>query len=387
MAGLNLDPGLEAKQDTSLLELSSSPPSSGPDNTVTTCLGVIPQNDLHKIANRTDIIEFIERGNQDLESALKIAQAIVHQRHKLSKAVKLHCAFDIRTVWREIADYTSRTPAATATITQWQQDIRRDIDIDHYLSMADSTLQKYSRYIDRIQLAWGMPINIALPQGLIPPIGWLSKPLMQKMAQLAEQTSREEAAILLKENVGQRTGPLTRTAHARYSPYLTLSDVSSALERSKAKVLKAPEPGKRAHAGPTDNARKKRKAAPAPDESLASDRATSSAGSELEHDGRGHASGPRSDGKLAIAEDIVEPQIREEQDAVDNEQGVGIGGDSIRVGRQVQDDDRQVAGGTSFEDREVSGDQTAGHNDFDSNVSRNTCSAQWIIGNHTKAPA
>ena len=58
-----------------------------------------------------------------------------------------------------------------------------------------------------------MPTNIALPQGLIPPIGWLSKSLMQTMAQLAEGTSREEAAILLKENVSQRTGRLTRTAH------------------------------------------------------------------------------------------------------------------------------------------------------------------------------
>ena len=121
---------------------------------MTTCLGVIPQNDLHRIANRTDIAEFIEQGDRDLQSALKVAQAIVHNRHRLSRDVKLHCAFDIRTVWHEVANYASRTPAATAAITQWQQDIRRDIDIDRFLSMADSTLRKYSQYIDRIQLAW-----------------------------------------------------------------------------------------------------------------------------------------------------------------------------------------------------------------------------------------
>ncbi len=339
MARLNPDPGLRAKRYTSVPALSSSPaPSSGPDNTVTTCLGIIPQNDLHKIANRTDIAEFIEQGDRDLESALKVAQAIVHNRHRLNQDVKLHCAFDIRTVWHEVANYASRTPAATAAITQWQQEIRRDIDIDHYLSMADNTLQKYSRYIDRIQLAWKMPINIALPQGLIPPFGRLSKSLMQKMAELAERTSREEAALLLKENVSQRTGYLTRKAHTRTSPYLMLSDVSLALEQSKAKVLKAPEPGKRAYAGPTDHARKKRKAAPARNEALASNPATSSAGSELEHGEGENASG-------------------------------------------------QDAGGTSFENREVSGDQAAGHNDFDSDVSRNTCSAPWIVGNHTKASA
>lgn len=36
-----------------------------------TCLGVIPQNDLNKVAERADITGFIERGNRDVESALK----------------------------------------------------------------------------------------------------------------------------------------------------------------------------------------------------------------------------------------------------------------------------------------------------------------------------
>ena len=154
MARLNPDSGLRAKRYTAIPTLSSLPaPSDSSDNTVTICLGVIPLNDLHRIANRTDIAELIEPGDRDLESALKVAQILVHSRHRLNQDVRLHCAFDIRTVWHEVANYASRPPAATAAIAQWQQDIRRDIDIDRYLSMADSTLRKYSRYIDRIQLA------------------------------------------------------------------------------------------------------------------------------------------------------------------------------------------------------------------------------------------
>ena len=190
---------------------------------------------------------------------------------------------------------------------------------------------------------------------------------MQKMAQLAERTSREEAAILLKGNVSQRTWYLT--AHTRTSPYLMMSDVSSALQQCKVKVLKTPEPGKRAYAGPTGTARKKRKAAPVRDEALASDPATSSAGSELEHGEGRHASGWLSDGNPATGEHVVEPQLREEQTALDNEQGVGIGGDSMRVGRQLQGGCGQNGGSTGYENREVSGNQAAGPNDIDSDVS------------------
>ena len=379
MARLNLNPGFEsgskAKQNTSLPGLSSAPaPSSSPDSTVVTCLGVIPQNDLQKVANRTDIVEFIEAGDRDLESALEQAQAIVHDRHRLSQDVALHCAFDIRTVWHQVAKFTSRTPTATATITQWQQDIRRDIDIDRYLSMADSTLRKYDQYIARIERAWDISINIALPQELIPTIGWLSKSLMQKMAQLAEGTSREEAAMLLKENVSQRTGHLTRTAHTRTSQYLTLSDVTKALERSNAKASKTPKARKRVYAGPTDTAKKKRKAALVQERALASDPTTSRAGSELKHDEGEHASSWLSDGNPVMGEHVVEPQTREEQNAIDTKQGVGTGGGSMQMTRQLQDDCGRGAG-TSYEHREVSGDHNASHNDSELDVSRNTCSA------------
>ena len=385
MARLNPDPRIRAEPHTSLPVLSSSPaPSSSPDNTVTTCLGVIPQSDLYKVTNRTDIAEFIARGDRDLEGALKVAQDIVHNRHRISQDVALHCAFDIRTVWHEVADYKTRTPTATATITQWQEDIRRDIDIDRYLSMADSTLKKYFRYIDRIQLAWGMPINIALPQGLLPPFGGLSKSLMQKMAELAERTSCEEAATLLRENVSRRTGYMTRTAHTRTSPYLMLSDVSSALEQSRAKALK-PEPGKRAYAGPTSNARKKRKVATARDEASESDSGIASAGLKLEHGEREHASSRLPDGNPATSKHDVEAQMREGQTVTDNEQGVGMGGNSMQVGRQLEGDCGQDAGSTSFEDKKVNDDQAASHVNFDPDVSRNTCSALWTVGNLTKA--
>ena len=134
------------------------------------------------------------------------------------------------------------------------------------------------------------------------------------------------------------------------------------------------------YARPTGTARKKRKAALVWDEALASDPATSSAGSELEHGEGGHASGSLSEGNSAMGEHVVESQIREEQTAIDSEQGVGIGGDSMQVGRQFQGDYRQDAGSTSYEIREVGGDQAAGYDNFNSDVSRNTCSAPWIVG-------
>ena len=171
------------------------------------------------------------------------------------------------------------------------------------------------------------------------------------MAQLAEGTSREEAAILLKENVSQRTGRLTRTAHTRTSPYSTLSDVTRALEQSNAKASKAPSPGKRMYAGPMGAAKKKRKAALVQEKALASDLTSSRAGSELEHGEMGHASIWLSDGK-----------------------GVGTGAGSMTVRRQLQDDCGRGAG-TSYKHREVSGDHVAGHDDFELDVSRNTCSA------------
>ena len=65
-----------------------------------------------------------------------------------------------------------------------------------------------------------------------------------------------------------------------------------------------------------------------------------------------------------MGEHVVEPQIREEQTAIDHEQGVGIGGDSMRVGRQLQGDCGQEAGGISYENREVRGDQAAGYDNF-----------------------
>lgn len=118
------------------------------------------------------------------------------------------------------------------------------------------------------------------------------------------------------------------------------------------------------YARPTGTARKKRKAALVWDEALASDPATSSAGSELEHGEGGHASGSLLEGNSAMGEHLVESQMREEQTAIDNKQGVGIGGDSMRVRRQLQGNYGQDAGGTSYENKEVRGNQAAGYDNF-----------------------
>ena len=204
------------------------------------------------MSDRTDIVKFIQGGGENLENFLETAKGIVHNRYELSRNVKRYCAFDICTDWRKVADYVPQTPAEAATITHWQQDIRSEINIDYYLSMADSTFKKYSQLISRIESAWGMHINIAIPQELIPPIGELSKSLIQKLAQLAECISHEQATALLKENVSKRTGRLTRTARTRTSPYLMSSDVSSALEQSISKGRKASKTGKRPSTEPAD---------------------------------------------------------------------------------------------------------------------------------------
>ena len=104
---------------------------------------------------------------------------------------------------------------------------------------------------------------------------------MQKMAQLAEGTSRKVAAISLNEIVSQRIRHLTRTTYSQTLLYLTLSDKSLAPGRSNAKVLKAPESRRHAYAGPIGTAKKKRKVVIVLEKVLASDFTTSRAGLEL----------------------------------------------------------------------------------------------------------
>ena len=121
-------------------------------------------------------------------------------------------------------------------MTQWQQHIRRGVDIDCYPSRSDSTLRKYSRYIDRIQLAWKMPVKLLFLQYC-----YCLLALMQKMIELVERASCEDAAIISEENVSQAPSYLTRTTHTPTSSCPTLSDASLAVVKCKARVLETPK--------------------------------------------------------------------------------------------------------------------------------------------------
>lgn len=71
---------------------------------VITCLGIVPQDELHRIISRTDIAEFhqlAEQGDhsvQHLERVSISAPAIVKSTVQLHQDVASHCALDVCTV-------------------------------------------------------------------------------------------------------------------------------------------------------------------------------------------------------------------------------------------------------------------------------------------------
>lgn len=83
--------------------------------------------------------------------------------------------------------------------------------------MPDSTLRKSSGYLERIQDAWEKPVSLTIPEGLVPPPGRLSKPLMQKSSELAECSSWRGAFVMPRDSISKRTGYNTRTADCRWS--------------------------------------------------------------------------------------------------------------------------------------------------------------------------
>lgn len=155
--------------------------SSSSHDTATNRLDFVP---LNAIVSRTGVAEFYQLakqcdgGFQHLERVLRAATVIVSERVQLHQDVASHCALDARTIWCKIKGYPCRTPAETTIIAHWKQNIRNHYNIDYYLSLADSIIQKYSGLFERIQRAWGKPVNLTIPEGLMPLTGRLSKPLM-----------------------------------------------------------------------------------------------------------------------------------------------------------------------------------------------------------------
>ena len=193
---------------------------------------ILSSNNLQRFYERTDIEQFLLVSARDPSEALSLGSTIIKDRDQFSKALTHQCAADIAIVWKQVQANADQQPAILTLTRKWQQDILGEIDVQHYLDLAASTIEKVGQHFKHIKDSWGVQPKLALPKEILPPEG-LSKSLLQRLAELAKCTPLDKSRILLQESISLRTGQYTRAARTRTTPYLTTSDVSAAIQQRK----------------------------------------------------------------------------------------------------------------------------------------------------------